>query len=455
MKKLSLIVITGMLLYSCSNEEDLINNKIPTQEIEVEGVSNNVTLDDIQTYMEKGSAIASRNGGNGEIEVIIYQNDTVMYLLNYGNGWEMMPGDKRFPLRVAYNNEGVLDYDNMHDAQRAWFENMAEEIHLMKRNGGNYENKHSEIWKRLKGKNKPSQESRTIIDGQDGWIYHNTRVNTFIRVEKDHILNTIWHKNTPYNEFSPYEPSSNTTHCSTGSSAVAIGQVLNYLRTHIGTPTHTVVSQVYDDIDRKYVFSGWSTAPWSRIEQGDSTDVARLLGHIGVLSNTKYISWNNSYCNFQTDILRALNEYGITATLQNSWSTDIIVDNLNRNLPLLAEIKSRVIIEDKEYADDDGSHTVTIDGYRIIDTQYTDVYIHVEDPDSYPGDIYDHDSSGEPVPEEGPTRETSYTVTDVYVLYNWGYGNEDDTAYLSNSNIIYNGASFRFTDRMWHSFRKL
>lgn len=80
MKKLSLIVLTGMMLYSCSNEVDLINNEIPNLEIEVEEVSNNVTLDDIQTYMEKGSAIACRNGGNGEIEVITYQNDTVIYL---------------------------------------------------------------------------------------------------------------------------------------------------------------------------------------------------------------------------------------------------------------------------------------------------------------------------------------------------------------------------------------
>ena len=112
-------------------------------------------------------------------------------------------------------------------------------------------------------------------------------------------------------------------------------------------------------------------------------------------------------------------------------------------------------MEDKECEEDDGSHTVTIDGYKIIDTQYTDVYIHVEDPKSYPGDIYDHDASGDPIPEEGPTRETSYTTTDVYVLFNWGYGNTDNTAYISNSNIFYNGASYRFTDRMWYNLRKL
>ena len=51
----------------------------------------------------------------------------------------MMPSDKRFPLRVAYNNEGKLDYSNMHNAQRAWFKSMAEDIYLMKKHGKNME----------------------------------------------------------------------------------------------------------------------------------------------------------------------------------------------------------------------------------------------------------------------------------------------------------------------------
>lgn len=457
MKKALSFLLGCMIMASCSNEAEILNESFDAQN-ELQTVveasdTQNVTLTDIQTYMEKGSAIASRNGGDGEIEVITYQNDTVMYLLKYGNGWEMMPGDKRFPLRVAYNEKGTLNYANMNEAQRAWFDNMAIGIHQMKKNGGNYKNENCALWDRLKKKN-TSVKSRTIIDGEPGWIYHNTRVSTSVKIEKDHIFNTMWHKSTPYNQFAPLVSSSSTTHCSAGSAAVAVGQTLNYLHSFLGTPTHTVVSQEYDAVNRKYVFSGWSSTPWSNISRGDDVYVARLLGHIGTLSNMQYISWDNSYCNFQTGLITALNTYGITATLQNSWDTDIIVDNLDKNLPLLAEIRSRVIKEDKECEEDSGSHVMTIDGYRIIDTQYTDVYIHVEDPDSYPGDIYDHESE-EPVPEEGPTRETSYTITDVYVLFNWGYGSADDTAYISNSNIIYNGASYSFTDRMWYNFRKL
>lgn len=457
MKKILFTLLGCMVLASCNNEvEQMVANfeeQHDVLSVNEEGNSN-VTLTDIQAYMDKGSDIASRNGGDGEIEVITYQNDTVMYLLKYAEGWEMMPGDKRFPLRVAYNDEGTLDYANMHDAQRAWFESMAEDIHYMKNNEEYYENENSKLWNRLKER-KTSLKSRTVIDGQDGWIYHNTRVVTSVKVQKDHILGTVWHKNTPYNQFTPFELSSNSIHCSAGSTAVAVGQTLNYLHTFIGTPTQTVMTEEYDAVNRKYVFSNWSTSPWRNIAQGSDVHIARLLGHIGTLCDMEYVSWNNSYCNFQTDLIKALNTYGITATLQYSWNTDLILDNLNRNLPLLAEIRSRVIVEDKECEEDDGSHTVTIDGYKIIDTQYTDVYIHVEDPKSYPGDIYDHDASGDPIPEEGPTRETSYTTTDVYVLFNWGYGNTDNTAYLSNSNIFYNGASYRFTDRMWYNLRKL
>ena len=86
MKKLSLIIIISMMMYSCNNEVILKNKDIQFQETEAEKASNNVTLDDIQAYMQQYSKIASRNSKSGTIEVITHQNDTVMYLLNYENG---------------------------------------------------------------------------------------------------------------------------------------------------------------------------------------------------------------------------------------------------------------------------------------------------------------------------------------------------------------------------------
>ena len=106
MKKILFTLLGCMVLSSCTNEvEQMVTNREEMHDVlsVIEEENSNVTLTDIQAYMDKGSVIASRNGGDGDIEVITYQNDTVMYLLKYADGWEMMPSDKRFPLRVAYN----------------------------------------------------------------------------------------------------------------------------------------------------------------------------------------------------------------------------------------------------------------------------------------------------------------------------------------------------------------
>ena len=55
--------------------------------------------------------------------------------------------------------------------------------------------------------------------------------------------------------------------------------------------------------------------------------------------------------------------------------------------------------------------------------------------DSYPGDIYDHDEGMNPVPEEGPTQEDTYTTSATYLYVNWGDGYTDNTSYLSSNHL--------------------
>lgn len=452
MKKLSLIVLTGMMLYSCGNEVDLINNEIPTQEIEVEEVSNNVTLDDIQIYMEKGSAIASRNGGNGEIEIITYQNDTVMYLLKYGNGWEMMPGDKRFPLRVAYNDEGTLDYDNMHDGQRAWFESMAEEIHVMKKHGEGIVNEYCKVWNAFTKKIKEKNNHAKSRSENGKWMLHNTREVVSIE-ERSHLISTNWaswsergyNLEPDYNMYRPFDISG-VNHVPVDHASVCGAQVLYYFHKLWGIPANMVKSATY--IDGEYLFGGWDSSNWAEIAKGDiNVDdgmiaIALLLGHVNSLCSPS----PNAY----SDLPYALSVYGIGCSRAQNWDGSIIKNNINSNKPIIADITGTIDDEDVEIS-------LIIDGYKYIRTTYTDVYIYVENPNSYTGDMYDHDESGNPVPEEGPTQEETYTVGDMYYMVKWGYGNEDNTYYLSNSiNLDYGDSigivSYNRNKKMLYNF---
>lgn len=453
MKKVLSFLLGCMIMASCSNEAEILNESFDAQNelqtmVEVSD-NQNVTLTDIQAYMEKGSAIASRNGGDGEIEVITYQNDTVMYLLKYGNGWEMMPGDKRFPLRVAYNDEGTLDYANMHDAQRAWFESMAEEIHVMKKHGKGIENEYCKVWNAFSKKNKKKNnhaKSRTVIDGQGGWLYHNTRQESYVSGQKNHLITTLWHQNHPYNKYCPKDSADASKKSSVGCVAVAAGQVFHYMHKIIGVPAKMPESATEDTAAREYVFAGWSAEPWTEVKKGKEDYIALLLGHIGNICDMHY-SYGASGADFYHDLyIKALPQYDINADYTGSWNPSYIVDDLDSNMPILADMHTSGV----------GSvgHTLIIDGYKEITTQYTDVYIYVEDMDSYPGDIYDHDEEMNPVPEEGPTQETSYFTTDTYYLVNWGSGYSDDTFYHSGINLSNGGYTYNTNKRILYNLRK-
>lgn len=434
MKKLVTIICAGMTMFSCSNEIELMNNETKAFDTKNLEVSNNVTLNDIQTYMEKGSAIASRNGGNGEIEVITYQNDTVMYLLKYGNGWEMMPGDKRFPIRVAYNDEGTLDYDNMHDGQRAWFENIAEEIHVMKKYGKGIENKYCKVWNSFSKKGKKKESNSRSQNGE--WILHNTREESTI-TEKPHLITTAWHQGVTkwyqeyileeYNMYCPMQ-TNREYHRSVGCTAVAGGQVLFHL--HKQGWSLSDIPNTAMPIDTIYSFTNPMEIVWSGVEDGQTEAIAKLLGHIGVLSHMNYEDWGSG-AYLRNGLEEAFDHYGIECSILDFWDISKIKSDLNSNLPVIVSMTG------SDNKNEPVGHTVIIDGYKNITTNYTDVYIYIEDPKTYPGDIYDHDEGMEPLPEEGPTQEESYTVSSNYLYINWGNGSIDNTSYYASHDLYY------------------
>lgn len=441
MKNILLIVCGCMVMLSCNNGLDSIDNGIKYPDINDRKVSNKITLEDIQFYMEKSSPIASRNGGNGEIKVITLQNDTVMYLLKYNSGWEVMPSDKRFPLCVAYNNESEFNYANMHDAQRAWFDNLAKDIYFVKKYGGNSENEHCKVWNHLlNSKSIEKRNSRSLMDDEveepGGWMLHNTRVQENI-LEQNHLLFTHWSQCMGFDifdlpDYNMYCPPRSTGegNCPVGCAAVAAGQVLYYLHSIWGVPANMVTTATYNQSDKKYIFSGWSNSKWANIDNNDIESIALLLGHVGTLCDMQYND-DSSGTNTYEKLPDVLDAYGIGYSKKQSWDESIIRNNISMDKPVIGRITG--VGENGKNA----KHVLVIDGYRYVCTTYTDVYIYVDDYNSYPGDIYDHFESDDPFPEEGPTLEETYNVNVMYYMINWGYGETDNTYYVSYHPLNY------------------
>ncbi len=441
MKKLLLCSVSFVLLYSCQN--DMVNDMEADGNMTTVASVTETTVDsdngvhwaDIQNYLQKRAVTRNEVQQGESIEVVTYHGDTVMYLVNYAEGWEMLPGDKRYPLKVAFNEHETLNMDEMNDAQKAWFDNLAEEIHCMKLYGDSIETEYSKEWSMLSNQQQENPISLAYSEDRSGWILHNVR-EIIDEETQDHLLTTDWVQSNSYNIYCPYN-SYRTAHCLVGCVAVAGGQVLNYLHNYWGVPENTVTGATYDEATNTYSFSGWDSYPWDYIQQGNKDYIALLLGYVGVLCEMNYGD-SGSGSDLYSKLPNALQAYGIECSSKDSWDSTIIKRNIKNGLPVLARMHGY------DAQGEDVGHAIVIDGYKYETYYYTNVYIYVENLDTYPGDIYDHvldenTGSAEPYPEEGPTYEVSYKGgTKLYYMVNWGYGDSDDTYYLSTSDLKYN-----------------
>ncbi|GEM_PF-6531086 len=420
MKK-PLLFFSLAILLSCANEppEFYLESQLP----EVQTNDFAVGIDDVENYLSVNST--STRSANARINPVTYLKDTVMYIVNYPNGFEVLPGDKRFPIKIAFNDSCGLDMENLNDAQKMWFDHMSEEIYYVKKD--TIQNEYCKVWDSLDKKKKYIHTK-----GSGGWIYHNTR-STSSTTGKNHLLTISWKQGDPYNQFCPFK-STGSSKCPVGCTIVAGGMLLDYLNRIWGFPSQTVATATYNQSNNTYSFSG--STSWNAIRQGDNTAIARLLGHLGVLSGTHYGD-KQSGASLHKDLYAGLRSYGINCSKKTTWDVSVIKNSLNSNIPVIAEMWGYGGNNIKE------GHTIVIDGFKEIKGYYTDIYIYVNDLDSYPGDIYDHGPDGDPVPAEGPTQETSYTITTLYYLINWGYAFIDNTYYYSTSSINYNYGDVR------------
>ena len=79
-------------------------------------------------------------------------------------------------------------------------------------------------------------------------------------VRADGFLNSHWTQNFPYNQFCPRDPMSGNAYSYAGCPAIAMGQIINYLRTTEGTRFDDLDDYVHNYAGRNYVIDDdWET----------------------------------------------------------------------------------------------------------------------------------------------------------------------------------------------------
>ena len=394
---------------------------------------NRVSLSDIQGYLSAVKGIEPTKASSLSIEPILQNQDTVMYLVNYEDGWEVLSADIRVP-RVLFK----CDHGNMSMEELSSCPSRAQFISSLSsviREGLYSEDFYQDLeigdaWKDI--------PSRISIDNVLVRVLASIERTVITSRVQDHLLETRWGQSVPWNMCAPYTDSTHTSRCVLGCVPVAAGQVLYYLHDKLGIPSYTYgsatcIAHAPSNPDHyltlspsNIVFSDYSSH-WDEmaLSRNDSTGFSQAAAFL------LYVGYRYG-AHYYTDLTYASN-YSTPSVFSTYFGIDCQYETVN-NLNSFANL-----IEDQIYTDEmpimlgvrdtvrHVGHSVVLDGSKYLEELVTYYY---EDYITLDGHIH-----------PGQTPDYSFTTTETetshFVAINWGWnGSYDEDS--SGNTIWYN-----------------
>jgi len=409
---------TLVIMASCQKNEALPTAQAlqrPSQ------ISTRVTLSD--AYNHAAATIGTKATDGIDITPILDGGDTVMYLVNYDKGWEVLSGDRRAPevLMMCFAGKMTPESLKFNEPQSEWLDKASEGIRYLLDN--------------------PDYAT----DGEEGiqtatelpWTLVNSSYKTLSdSVYQDHLLVTKWGQDSPWNSKMPYNSPEKTTHCVAGCGPVAWGQLLYYYNRRTGIPKNSYAASTCSaylplkssslTLTSSNVTFNANYATWGQMSKDSSSGtetgngyVSTLLLRLGYILNSTYRYTSTSTTFSSSTIQKIVNEYSLGCNY-GDYNTETIIKQITGKAPVIALISC-----------DEGGHAIVIDGYRRRERNFVKTYVRGND--------------------NGQT-EIKYETTaanEDYFAINWGWDGNGDSE--EGSTIWYNADS-DWTPTSSHTF---
>lgn len=395
-----------------------------------------VTVADVRDYIRSLGYSGNVKSTNApDISPVVSAADTVMYIVNYPEGWEVLSGDRRLgPVLIRCESGSVTEeslYSN--PAMSAFLDGLVGTLDSLRQNPVPMSSVAP-----ISNPNPPMsfRDENGVL-----WMYSERYMSSSSRQKQDPLLGLKWGQGTKnhslypkqkWNVCAPYDSPNRTSHCYMGCSPVAIAQVLYYLHGKNGIPASfykNAVCTAYLASSSSSVtlsnsnttFSSygnyWSLMPASgatATDEGFSVVSAFMLGIGKELKSTyKYDGTSTPTSNFKA----AFSAYGYNCKESSSFSASEIRNQIyTKKNPIVANISGTRYYSDANKENQRLDHTVVIDGYEYVKENYTYVYKN--------GD------SGTFVYKYMP-----YTFEYEYFSCNWGY--DGDGQYNASGDVIW------------------
>ena len=451
MVKKSIILLglsASLLLYGCSKLAQQ-QNAIPPLEStttsfflksgsapETQGTELNpeyfVGEKDLQAYLKFKRMVDESRFPSGETTPVLDdRGNTIMYAINYPEGWELIAADKRCPTVLACNNEGQFVFEEQAPPIQYWLTRIGKEVQQT-RSIVSYDEvkswdavekmEHSvDYWKKITADpeyiGKKMCQTRTGIEPPDyldgHWECSSVIIDTIDYHFVDHLIQTHWEQGYPYNSYCPFQTNDYLHKAPAGCVAIAGAQVANYLHGVIGRPVMAPLDAFCDAMvptingyyqpsinDPHMNVSNISSVAWSSIPT-DTDACAKLIAQIGISVGMYYGNYGSgSHISTLGQTYFLNNE--VSSSYSSTFNQTALINSILSNSPVIAE----------GYGDGAGWHAFIIDAYEYAYRHIYFYYVWV---------------SQNPEPGDPPTYYDDVYVTEQNISMNGGLGASNDT----------------------------
>ncbi len=429
-------ILTGLalLLGACQSDFPDVGDNVDRPE------NSNVcsrNLAAIKNYLNNVRPTATRAGAVSIMPYVV-NGDTVMYVANYEEGWEVFSNDNRLPMVLMKSETGSFNpyfLDRSHPFD-CYFEDAAKSLQSI--GIDNTENPEG-MWQVYS-----STPTPTPTDPGTGSQYTMVgmacETTETVYTPKGGRLSTKWGPGTPYNQFTPFYEDAPAFHSSVGCGAVAAGQFIYFYQRYFNPTLTTETDASYDPLTNSYSFSGKSNIVWNLFDDGSDKEIikdpekmkptALFLGSVGVKIKTDYGKKagddSNSYALF---VLSHLNKTCNLSLINHNFDYEKLVNTLKYGIPVFVD--SYRFVEGKS----DLSHSYLIDFAQTVYNDIYEVYSYTTTGALMPPDINPSDPVDNPY---GPSLDYyrkkygsidyihTTTNKERWVMMNWGWNGELD-----------------------------
>lgn len=385
------------------------------------------------------------------ISPVMEDGDTLMYLVQYDEGWEIFSANLHSPMKLFSSETGNYQNDEsaIPDQLRFLIEQNGKVVREMANDStlpvnktwGPYAITDSQL---ANGKitSKTETNQRRTVSQQDlpPGTWELLRIETIKndRYTSPKLILTKWGQEHPWNIYAKWTYTDNTystlIQCPAGCTPVAVSQYMYYTHHKDGYPVSTVSSAQRTSNLLDYTFSGSSSDLWDSMalnkSQNDSDQAALLIGKAGRDLHSSYTLWGTG-TTIESCAAFLSNVYGVTYTPE-PYSFDIVKQLIDNGYPVVSRATSSGDTSNGSTNYRDGKHTFIIDQYNTVDCKYKYIYYLKRDP--LPAGTIDRWMSDD-LDENGNVIQYAYTnevINDINykeISMNWGWDGECDDVF--------------------------